>query len=138
MLTKVARVCGIALLTTFTTTAIIYQHSYASSTTFFCAKTKGYPVTFAKTWDGRNTPMIRWVSSTYFSSNLAPLVRCQQVAQRFQRSYDNGTLKKIISGTLNGYPVICAAINTGDACTTHTLLFTSSVVLMLNRLSRNF
>ncbi len=61
MLTKVVRFCGIALLTTLTTTTIIHQPSYASSTTFFCAKSKGVPVTYAKSQNGRRIPMIRWV-----------------------------------------------------------------------------
>ncbi|OKH14085.1 hypothetical protein NIES592_12295 [Fischerella major NIES-592] len=124
MLTKVVRFCGIALLTTLTTTTIIHQPSYASSTTFFCAKSKGVPVTYAKTQNGRRIPMIRWVSSNYFPSDLTPLVRCQQVAYRFQKNYDNGSLKNIISGTLQNYPVVCVAVSRNDDCTSDTLLFT--------------
>jgi hypothetical protein len=124
MLTKVARVSGVALLTIFTTTAIIHQPSYADGTTFFCAKSKGVPVTYAKTQNGRRIPMIRWVSSNYFSSDLTPLVRCKQVAQRFQKNYDNGSLKNIITGTLKDYPVVCAAVSRNDDCTSDTLLFT--------------
>jgi hypothetical protein len=50
--------------------------------------------------------------------------RCKQVSQRFQRSSDNGTLKTITNGTVNGYPVVCAVANTFDTCTTDNVLFT--------------
>ena len=68
--------------------------------------------------------IIRWVSSKYFSSKLTPLQRCQEVSYRFQRSSDNGTLKTLITGTLNGQPVVCAGASTNDTCTEKTLLFT--------------
>lgn len=118
-LTHVA-ICGITLLTTFTTTAQP-QPSYASNPKFFCAQSKGVPVTFVRREDGRNVPMIRWVSS--FSS-LTPLQRCREVSRRFQRSYDNGTLKTIITGTLNKQSVVCAVVSTNDACSDRTVLFT--------------
>ncbi|PMB45526.1 hypothetical protein CEN39_27055 [Fischerella thermalis CCMEE 5201] len=124
VLTKVARVSGIALLTASTTAAITHQPSYASGTTFFCAVSKGYPTTFAKTNSGRKIPMIRWVPNNYFPSKLSPIQRCKEVSDRFQRSYDNGTLKTIISGTLNRQPVVCAAATTYDTCNNNNLLFT--------------
>ncbi|WP_235147938.1 MULTISPECIES: COP23 domain-containing protein [Fischerella] len=74
--------------------------------------------------NGRRIPMIRWVSSNYFSCDLTPFVRCQHVAYRFQKNYDNGSLKNIISGTLQNYPVVCAAVSRNDDCTSDTLLFT--------------
>ncbi len=123
-LTKVARVSGIALLTISTIAAIANQPSYASGTTFFCANSKGYPTTFAKTYNGRKIPMIRWVPNNYFASKLSPAQRCREVSDRFQRSYDNGTLKTIISGTLNKQPVVCAATTTYDTCNNNNLLFT--------------
>ncbi|MFH7028731.1 MAG: COP23 domain-containing protein [Heteroscytonema crispum UTEX LB 1556] len=68
--------------------------------------------------------MIRWVSEDYFSKGLSPLRRCQDVSRRFQKNLDNGTLKTIVTGTINGLPVVCAAISTNDACTSSTMLFT--------------
>lgn len=111
-LTHVA-ICGVAMLLTFTTTAQP-QPSYASNPKFFCAQSKGVPVTFARREDGRNVPMIRWVSSY---SSLTPLQRCQEVSRRFQRSYDNGTLKTIITRSLNKQSVVCAVVSTNDVCT---------------------
>ncbi len=116
-LTYVA-VCSLAMLVTTTTAP---QPSYASKPKFSCAKSKDVPVTFASREDGRNVPMIRWVSS--FSS-LTPLQRCQQVSERFQKNFDNGTLKTIITGTVNKQSVVCAVVSTNDACTMSNVLFT--------------
>lgn len=117
-LTHVA-ICGLAML--LTTTTAQPQPSYASNRKFSCAQSKGVPVTFARREDGRNVPMIRWVSSY---SSLTPLQRCREVSRRFQRSYDNGTLKTIITGTLNKQSVVCAVVSTNDVCTSSTVLFT--------------
>jgi hypothetical protein len=66
--------------------------------------------------------MIRWVES--FSPKMSPLERCKQVSYRFQRNYDQGVLNTIITGKMNGHPVVCAAESTNDDCTERTLLFT--------------
>lgn len=123
-LTEVARVCGIALLMASTTTAIIHQPSYASSPTFQCDKSQGKPVTFVRIGDGTKRPIIRWGEEKFFSSKLTALERCKQVSYRFQQNYDSGNLKTIISGKINGYPVVCAAVSTNDVCTRKTVLFT--------------
>lgn len=128
----------IASLSAFTTTAIINQPSYASGTTFYCGKSKGVPITFARTQDGRNVPMIKWVSLDYFSKEWTNERRCKEVSRRFQRSYDNGTLKYIKTGTLRGETVVCAAASQNAACTDSTLLFTlkrgSNAKLTMRRL----
>ncbi|MBD2607012.1 hypothetical protein H6G81_21400 [Scytonema hofmannii FACHB-248] len=116
-LTHVA-ICGLAMLVT---TTIAPQPTYAIKPKFSCAQSKGAPVTFARREDGSNVSIIRWVSS--FSS-LTPLQRCQQVSKRFQRSYENGTLKTIITGKLNKQSVVCAVVSTNDACSSNTVLFT--------------
>ncbi|MBR8841082.1 MAG: COP23 domain-containing protein [Stigonema ocellatum SAG 48.90 = DSM 106950] len=124
VLIEVTRVFAIASLTA-TTTATINQPSYAVSATFDCGQNQdGVPVTFAHTQDGKNVPMIRWVSNNYFSEKLNPKQRCQQVSQRFQRNFENGNLRYIKAGVLNGQPVICAAAQKNAPCTDSTLLFT--------------
>ena len=123
-LTKVARLSGIALLMASTTTVIIHQPSYASSPTFQCAKSQGKPVTFVRIGDGTKRAIIRWGEEKFFSSKLTALERCKQVSYRFQQNYDSGNLKTIISGKINGYPVVCAAVSTNDVCTSKTVLFT--------------
>ncbi len=111
---------GVAIA--FSTTATLNQASYAEGATFYCGKSNGEPTTFVRTQDGKKLPMIRWVSD-YFTG-LTPQQRCQQVSRRFQRSYDNGTLRYIKAGMLNGQPVVCAASEKNAACTDRTLLFT--------------
>ncbi|OKH13307.1 hypothetical protein NIES592_14655 [Fischerella major NIES-592] len=123
-LTWGVRVFGIAALTTFATIAILNQPSYAGDTTFYCDQSNGVPTTFVRTQNGKRLLMIRWVSQYFSGKGLTPLQRCQQVTYRFQRSYDNGTLRYIKAGILNKQPVVCAAIQKNAACTDTTLLFT--------------
>ncbi len=113
---------GVATLAAFGATSVLDRPSYANDATFFCAVSNGVPVTFARTARG-NIPMIRWVSNS-FGNQWTPLRRCEIVAQRFQRNYDNGTLQGLKSGWLGSSPVVCAASSTDDPCTERTLLFT--------------
>jgi Circadian oscillating protein COP23 len=123
-LTKGARISGVALLMAFTTTVIMHQPSYAGSPTFDCRQSQGKPTTFVHTEDRIPKPIIRWSDEKFFASKLTPLERCKQVSYRFQQNYDSGNLRTIISGKVNGYPVVCAAVNTNDVCTSKTVLFT--------------
>jgi Circadian oscillating protein COP23 len=123
-LTRFLTIFGIASLTAFSVNALINQPSYAIKATFFCEMKNSVPTTFVSTSDGKKIAMIRWVSQDYFSKDLSPLGRCQQVSRRFQKNLDNGTLRTIVTGTLNGLPVVCAAVSTNDRCTNSTMLFT--------------
>ncbi|MBD2441053.1 COP23 domain-containing protein [Nostoc sp. FACHB-110] len=104
--------------------ATIAQPSYAGGTIFKCEKRKGIPTTVAQTQDGRKVPMIQWSSQDYFPKQWNSERRCYEVSRRFQRSYDNGKLKFIKTGTLRGEPVVCAAANQSAPCTDSSLLFT--------------
>ncbi|MBD2775756.1 COP23 domain-containing protein [Iningainema tapete] len=105
-------------------TATLNQPSYAQGATFYCDKSNGVPTTFARTQDGKNLPMIRWVTDYFQGTSLTPLRRCQEVSRRFQSNYDNGTLRYIKAGMLKGLPVVCAAAQLDATCTDRTLLFT--------------
>lgn len=124
VLTWSVRIFSIAVLTTIATATTLNQPSYAESTTFYCGKSNGVPTTFVRTQDGKNLPVIRWVSDYFSGTGLTPQQRCLQVSHRFQRSYDNGTLRYIKPGTLKGQPVVCATEQKNAACTDTTLLFT--------------
>ena len=50
--------------------------------------------------------------------------RCEEVANRFQRYYDNETLRYIGSGHVNNEPVLCAVVAKGDECSVDNLLVT--------------
>ncbi|MBW4616502.1 MAG: COP23 domain-containing protein [Desmonostoc vinosum HA7617-LM4] len=117
---------GVALASfaVVTTTVTISQPSYAGGTKFFCEQRKGIFITFASTQNKKSVPMIRWTSQGAFPKEWPMERRCHEVARRFQRSYDNGTLRYIRTGTVKGETVVCAAVNQNAPCTDSTLLFT--------------
>lgn len=126
VLTWGARAFGVGVVTTFVTVTILNQPSYAGHATFRCDtsqyKGKAVPTTFVSTQDGKQVPLIYWISD-YFRG-VTPQQRCQQVSYRFQRSYDNGTLRYIKTGILKKEPVVCATAEKNAACTNKNLLFT--------------
>jgi len=122
ILAGLTKAYGMASFTTIGIISIYNLPIYAQSTTFFCGSNKGIPVTYARTPRG-NVPIIRWIDRS-FGGNWTSQRRCEDVSRRFQRNYDNGTLKTIATGKFNGYPVLCAAVNQDDPCTEKTLLFT--------------
>ncbi|WP_353932117.1 COP23 domain-containing protein [Okeanomitos corallinicola TIOX110] len=111
--------CLLALATTLS----ISEPSYAGGTKFYCAVLGGEYFTFARTEDGRRYKVMGW-TSTDFPKPYNLKYRCTTVSSRFQRSYDNGTLKRIATGTLNSEPVICAGSNSNIVCNSRNLLFT--------------
>ncbi|GAA6616758.1 COP23 domain-containing protein [Scytonema sp. NUACC26] len=113
---------GIASLAAFAMTAIYNQPSQAQSTNFFCQKSQGVPATYARTQSG-NIAIIRWISGE-FPPPWTPMQRCIEVSRRFQKNYDNGTLKILKLGSFNQQTVLCAATSINDSCTDNTLLFT--------------
>jgi len=50
--------------------------------------------------------------------------RCEEVANRFQRYYDNEILRYIGSGYVNNEPVLCAVVVKGDDCSSDNILVT--------------
>ncbi len=113
---------GVAIA--YATTVALDQPSYAENATFYCGKSNGVSTTFVRTQDGKNLPMIHWVSNYFSGKGLTPQQRCQEISRRFQSNYDNGTLRYIKAGMLNRQPVVCAATQKNAACTDSTLLFT--------------
>lgn len=107
---------GIALCTTM----IASQPSEAQSRTFECGTSNSVPVTIAHMTRG-SIPIIRWVYND-FPPPATPQTRCQEVSRRFQIYRDNGNLKYLTTGTMNGQPVICVASFPDGDCT--GLLFT--------------
>lgn len=78
---------------------------------FFCnrgydKKTKGYfPTTFVR-YDNHKYALILWKKHM---PGITPQQRCNEVSQRFQKAYKNGSLNIITNGIMNGQPVICTA-----------------------------
>ena len=50
--------------------------------------------------------------------------RCEEVAIRFQRYYDNGILRYIGAGSLNDQPVLCATAEKDQLCSDDNILVT--------------
>jgi len=102
-------------------TATMTQSGEAQSRNrYFCAIRGGVPTTLARTPRG-NVPMISWVSHL---GGRDPLQRCQEVTQRFQNFSNNGMLRFLRSGTLNGQPVLCVARFRGGTCDSNAVLIT--------------
>lgn len=128
LLAELTGLFGIIILVTSTVTALVNQPTYAVDTIFFCGKSKHQgrtvPATYVRTQSGRQLMMLRWVSENSFPPPWTPQIRCNEVSRRFQRSYDHGTLRYIITGIINKQSVVCAVAQQGDACTNNNVLFT--------------
>lgn len=92
-----------------------------SSNRYFCAVLDGTPRTFVQTSRG-NIAIISWV--TQLSREWTPIRRCVEVSNRFQRFADNGVLRQIATGTVNGQSVLCAVAARGDVCNERNILIT--------------
>lgn len=87
---------------------------------YFCAVLNGTPRTFVRTERG-NRAIISWVNQV---GRWNPLERCIAVSNRFQRFHDHGILRYVGTGTVNGYPVLCAVTTKGDDCYDYNILVT--------------
>jgi hypothetical protein len=118
---------GLAGLLAIGTTAFIAEPSVAQSDRFFCAAVKidgkKVPATYAFTPGQGYVPMIVWGRNDFVGS-LSPAKRCHTVSRRFQRHYENRTLKYIRTGLFGNYPVICVANSKGGACPQNQILVT--------------
>lgn len=104
-------------------TATITQPSYAQSNKkFICGMSRGVPATLVRTSRG-NIPVIRWVDNS-FPPPWTPQQRCEDISARFQRFYDNETLKFLRAGRLSGQTVLCVASYRGGPCLPKGVLVT--------------
>jgi hypothetical protein len=94
--------------------------------TYSCIEHEGNPTTIVNTPRGV-IQFIVWKSEFFSNSDWTPQRRCEEVSQRFQKFYEQGILKIITNGTMNGQPVICIAENKagqGLICKKNGLLIT--------------
>ena len=68
-----------------------------------------------------NVSIIAW-KSDYIPAWDAQ-TRCETVSPKFQTFYEDGRLKLITTGVNNGYDIICAAVEEGQACKGEDQLF---------------
>ena len=121
-LTKNLILAGVTVLSGIVTTN---QPSYSSTgTRFSCERKGGEYFTFLRTEDSKKYQVMKFASTDFPPPYNKIRNRCEEISSRFQRSYDNGTLKKIIVGTLNNQPVVCAVKYQYNVCDRTNLLFT--------------
>jgi len=90
--------------------------SAAGAQKFTCGIRNGVPTTFAVMPNGRQIPMVRWVSDTFTGSGWSPQRRCEEVSARFTNLNEQGSLRYLTTGQLNGMNVICVSLTKGDRC----------------------
>jgi hypothetical protein len=77
-----------------------------SSVTYYCGTHQGEPATIANNPRRGEVALIIWRSLRFGSWTLEK--RCEAVSARFQWMNENGTLRSIVPGKINGYSVLCA------------------------------
>jgi Circadian oscillating protein COP23 len=97
------------------------QAETTAPTTFACGASSGVPATMAQTQRGE-IPVIRWSSDYFSDSGWTPERRCQEVSTRFQTYQQDGSLKYLTTGVMNGMSVVCTTDHDGGTC--KNLLFT--------------
>jgi Circadian oscillating protein COP23 len=96
------------------------QPSFAQSITFVCDTSGSSPRTLIHTTQ-RVILLVRWMHSL---GGHDPLKRCKEVSARFQNLQQEGSLRFITSGRLNGENIICVASELNGPCLPNGLLFT--------------
>ncbi|MBF2056859.1 MAG: hypothetical protein IGQ45_06475 [Cyanobacterium sp. T60_A2020_053] len=117
---------SITLLSTLSLSSFIFAPSAQGETknNYRCIMKQGSPTTVVDTRRGR-IDLIVWKSSIF--QGWTPLERCQAISSRFQNFSDQGKLRYVTNGKLEGQPVICVAENIpgrGLSCEKNGLLLT--------------
>ena len=95
------------------------QTKKPQTTEFVCTTKDRTPATVAKTPQG-DVPVILWKYTGF--RGYTPQQRCLEVSNRFQRFYENGTLKFMATGRMNRENVVCVTESEDGPCL--GLLFT--------------
>ncbi len=92
---------------------------------FYCGinNSDNSPATLVQHPNRGEVVFINWKSNYFGASGWTPGKRCTEVSQRFQKYQQQGSLNYVVSGSMNGYPVVCAANSPNEGCNGR-LLFT--------------
>jgi hypothetical protein len=119
---KVHSLAAASLMAIASATTFIHNaQAEPTATTFACGTSNGVPTTMARTQRG-DVPVIRWSSDYFSDSGWTPERRCQEVSTRFQTYQQDGSLKYLTTGVINGMSVVCTSDREGGSC--KNLLFT--------------
>lgn len=111
-------IAGIAISTA---TLNVYSAVEASSDKYSCQAVNGVYGIYSRT-ERSNIGLLKITRDV--SQDWSIPDRCQEIAQRFQRFYDNGILRKIGTGEVNQEPVLCATVQESESCNTENVLLT--------------
>lgn len=109
-----------AAATLVVTSSAAMGQSGSNETQFICreafdqATNQKIPTTYAWTERGK-IAVVRW-TSTLGNGAWTPERRCQEVSPRFQAAYENGSIRYLTNGTVNGQRAICTAREEGGSC----------------------
>ncbi|MDB9487127.1 COP23 domain-containing protein [Dolichospermum circinale CS-1225] len=100
------------------------QPSQAQIPQFSCVLRGNYPVTVVRTASVGSVPIIVWTNKSHISDTWTPQARCQEVSDRFQKLHNQGQLKTLKTGKVNGQSVICGVGYKEDGCDKKNILLT--------------
>ncbi len=122
LLTSFLTISTLTAATTLTAIdATVAQTNQKNTAQFVCSSSDGVPATVAQTANGE-VPIILWSSDYFDSAGHTAESRCQEVSNRFQTYYENGSLKFMTTGRMNRQNVVCVAERENGPCS--GLLFT--------------
>lgn len=94
---------------------------HAAPPKFFCGTSQDQPATLVQSDQGV-VSLIRW-SDPAFPARWLAQDRCEEISQKFQQVYDNGTLKYLTT-SWTGNPALCLALYKGEGCLPNGILAT--------------
>lgn len=100
------------------------QPSQAQIPQFSCVLRGNYPVTVVRTASVGSVPIIVWTNKSHISDTWTPQARCQEVSDRFQKLHNQGQLRTLKTGKVNGQSVICGVGSNEDGCDKKNILLT--------------
>jgi hypothetical protein len=116
-----APLTGLALALSVT---LVSKPSQAQSRQFTCASIDNYPVTVVRHPSKGSVPLIVWTNTSQINDTWTPQKRCQEVSDRFQKLQNQGQLRILKTGTVNGQSVICGLETNQGACNKKNVLLT--------------
>ena len=102
--------------------SVIHFDAQTARAEVYCGAIDGNPATIIDNGRGRQVPIILWVERYFASTGYSAKMRCEKVSKNFAQAIEEGSLRYLVSSTLNGYPVICASRVKEGVC--DRLLFT--------------
>ncbi len=117
-----APLTGLALA--LSVTLVSNQPSQAQSRQFTCTSIDKYPVTVVRHPSRGSVPLIVWTNTSHINDTWTAQKRCQEVSDRFQKLQNQGQLKTLKTGTVNGQSVICGLETNQGTCNKKNVLLT--------------